>query len=444
MSLTSLPINQALFLAGLEQPNKMRMVYSRDNDYNVLTQLASMLGPSISTSNPKVEIASLGDLSVYSTVTATSSLSGTDLVVSLASTNGFRLTDVVLDTTTLVQGRVKAVTATTITLSEMGTAFATGTHFKAGYTARVSHDASKNYDSVGKSTLRYLPDTEYTYTAVSRESGSQSRRERTASYVDWNNGYWHSSWIDLVAKKYAKQLEFKYAFSERGAYNVGTSDEYYQTQGLRSSILDRGKYMSLSSEMTLDDFNDFIREMRRVVANGRKMVALMGIEALGRLQMLCGNQYLTYTGTANTFGGVSVEGLEIYKYNYVGMSLEFVHWTLLDDPSFLNTISTVTGKPKHSSSIYFLDMTPLPAADGSGMINPIQKYHFNDDELIAGFIPGMIGLTGSTPSAVKETIANFAPGSLSVSDQDNVSFHILSDDGLAFHADRFGLIELAS
>ena len=445
MSYTNLTSDRAIYVAGLQLPNKMEMVYSRDHGYNVLTQLAAMLGPSKSTPIAKVEVSSLGHQAVYSTCTAAGSLSGTDILITVSDSSGFRLNDVVIDGATLVSGRVKTIAGNVITLSEMATAFSTSTHFKSGATAIVNHDASLNYDSVGKSTLRQVPTTDYTYTAVSRESGSQTRRERQSSFVQWKGGYWSDSWIDLTVQKYSDQLERKYAFSELGAYNVGTANEYYQTEGLRSAILKRGKYMSLSSDMTLNDFNDMIRELQRVTANGgRRMVCLMGIEALGRLQTLVGDKYLVNTGSANTFGGVSVQGLDIYKYQYVGLSLEFVHWTLLDDPSFANVISSVTGKPKHSSSIYFMDMTPLPAADGSGFINPIQKYHLNNDELIAGFMPGLVGLKDSNPSAVKEAIANVGSASLIVSDQDNVSFHMLSDDGLYFAADRFGLIELAS
>jgi hypothetical protein len=87
-------------------------------------------------------------------------------------------------------------------------------------------------------------------------------------------------------------------------------------------------------------------------------------------------------------------------------------------------------------------MTPLPAADGSGSLSPLQKYHFNNDELLASYVPGLIGLQDSNPSSVKQAIANGLSGSLSSSDVDGVDFHILSDCGLYCAAERMGLIEL--
>jgi hypothetical protein len=89
-----------------------------------------------------------------------------------------------------------------------------------------------------------------------------------------------------------------------------------------------------------------------------------------------------------------------------------------------------------------MDLTPLPAADGSGSLSAIQKYHFNNDEMIANYVPGMIGLEGSDPSTVKQSIAGSQLVSLGTNDVDGVDFHILSDCGVYVAADRMGLIEL--
>jgi hypothetical protein len=169
----------------------------------------------------------------------------------------------------------------------------------------------------------------------------------------------------------------------------------------------------------------------------------MGIEALGNLQLLLGDKYIQYVGGGNTLGGAAVKGIDIYKYNYVGLEADFVVWDLLDDEVFQSELSSITGKPRRSSSIYFLNLAPVEAADGTGSMSPLQRYHFNEDEMIVGFTPGMTGLTGSTPSQVKEAIAA-GPASLAVNDVDSTSFHILSDTGLYLIADNCALVELQS
>lgn len=443
-TISNLPLSQSLLLKGLSLPNKMAMVYAQDYGYNVLTQLTSKLASSISTPQSKVEISSLGNLGVYSKITANAAL-GTGLLVSVVDSSKFRIGDIVADGN-LVQAIVTAVdyTSNQISLAPHSTAtLATGSHFLTNTQAKRFFDASANRSSTGKSTLNYTPDTDFALTAVTRESSHQSRRDRISSFVKWNGDFWWRSYDDLTLKAFAKQLEYKYAFSERSV-RTGPYGEYYTTGGLRWSIINNGgTYMSLTSELTQSVFNDFLEQMVRVSAEGgRKLVALMGTAALARLQTILGD-YIKYAGTQNTFGGTSVTGLNVMKYAYAGMEIEFVRWALLDDEMFRGELSTINGKPRLSNSIYFIDTTPIPAADGSGNIAALQKYHFNQDELIANYVPGMIGLESSDPSTIKAALSGGQSVSLGTSDVDGVDFHILSDCGLYVVADRCGLIEFA-
>lgn len=445
-TISNLPLSQSLLLKGLSLPNKMAMVYSQDYGYNVLTQLTSKLASSISTPQSKVEISSLGNLGVYSKITAAPTAYGANgLTVTLVDASKFRIGDIVADGN-LVQGIVVGVNtaANQIQVNPHSVAsLSTSTHFQANQQAKRFFDASANRSSSGKSTLNYTPDTDFALTAVTRESSHQSRRDRIASFVKWNGDFWWRSYDDLTLKAFAKQLEYKYAFSER-AIKSGPYGEYYTTGGLRWSIINNGgTYLSLTSELTQSVFNDFLEQMVRVSAEGgRKLVALMGSAALARLQTILGD-YIKFAGTANTLGGTAVTGLNVMKYAYAGLEIEFVRWALLDDEMFRGELSTINGKPRMSNSIYFIDLTPIPAADGSGTIAALQKYHFNQDELIANYVPGMIGLESSDPSTIKATLSGGQTVSLGTSDVDGVDFHILSDCGLYCVADKMGLIEFA-
>lgn len=443
-TITNLPLSQSLLLKGLQLPNKMQMVYAQDYGYNVLTQLSAKLAPSISTPNPKVEVSSLGNLGVYAPVTANTNIASTGEVV-VSKAGNFRVGDIVADKN-MVQGRVTSVdvAGNKIYLEPVTVGAFTSSHFAAGHNAKRLFDASANRDSRGKSVLNYTPDVDYALTAVTRESSRQSRRDRVSSYVKWNGDFWWRSYDDLALKAFAKQLEYKYAFSERGIHQ-GSDGEYYTTGGVRWSIINKGgTYLPLTGELTQATFNDFLENMVRVSAdNGRNLVALMGSAAMARLQTILGD-YIKQAGTLNTFGGASVQGLNVMQYSYAGMNISFVRWALLDDEMFRGELSTINGKPKMSNSIYFMDLTSVPAADGSGNLSPLQKYHFNNDELIANYVPGMIGLDSSDASSVKAAIAGSSMASLGTSDIDSVEFHMLSDCGLHCIADRMGLIEFAS
>jgi hypothetical protein len=442
-SISNLPLSQSLLLKGLSLPNKMAMVYSQDYGYNVLTQLTSKLGSSISSAQAKIEISSLGNLGVFSKVTT--AINTSTGVVGVNDASKFRVGDIVADAN-MVQALVTDVnySAGTITLAPHSVAAFTASHFALGHNAKRFFDASPNRSSFGKTTLNYTPNTDYALTAVTRESSHQSRRDRTSSFVKWNGDFWWRSYDDLTLKAFAKQLEYKYAFSERSVKS-GPFGEYYTTGGLRWSIINNGgTYLPLTSELTQTVFNDFLEQMVRVSAEGgRKLVALMGSSAMAKLQTILGD-YIKYAGTANTFGGASVTGLNVMKYAYAGLEIEFVRWALLDDEMFRSELSTINGKPRMSNSIYFIDMTAVPAADGSGSISALQKYHFNNDELIANYVPGMIGLETSDASSVKAAIGGSTLASLGTSDVDGVDFHILSDCGLYCVADKMGLIEFAA
>ena len=440
-TITNLPLSQSLLLKGLSLPNKMAMVYSQDYGYNVLTQLTTKLASSISTPQAKVEISSLGNLGVYAKVTANTNIASTG-VITVTDGSKFRVGDIIADAN-LVQAIVVSVNVNNLSLLPHSVGALTTSHFVVNHNAKRFFDASANRSSIGKSTLNYTPDTDFALTAVTRESSHQSRRDRTSSFVKWNGDFWWRSYDDLTLKAFAKQLEYKYAFSERQIKN-GPQGEYFTTGGLRWSIINNGgSYLSLTSELTQTVFNDFLEQMVRVSAEGgRKLIALMGSSAMARLQTILGD-YIKYAGTQNTFGGASVTGLNVMKYAYAGLEIEFVRWALLDDEMFRSELSAINGKPKMSNSIYFIDTTPIPAADGSGTIAALQKYHFNQDELIANYVPGMIGLENSDPSTVKAAIGGSTMASLGTNDVDGVDFHILSDCGLYVIADRCGLIEFA-
>jgi len=446
-TISNLPISQSLLLKGLSLPNKMAMVYSQDFGYNVLTQLTSKLASSISSPQARVEISSLGNLGVYSKIVANGTVvTGTSLMsVTVQDASKFRVGDIIADGN-LVQALVTDVdfSGNKIFIAPHTTASLTaGTHFLANTQAKRFFDASANRSSVGKTTLNYTPDTDFALTAVTRESSHQSRRDRIASFVKWNGDFWWRSYDDLTLKAFAKQLEYKYAFSER-AIKQGPNGEYFTTGGLRWSIINNGgSYLSLTSELTQSVFNDFLEQMVRVSAEGgRKLVALMGSAAMARLQTILGD-YIKFAGTANTLGGASVTGLNVMKYAYAGLEIEFVRWSLLDDEMFRGELSSINGKPRMSNSMYFIDLTPIPAADGSGTIAALQKYHFNQDELLANYVPGMIGLESSDPSTIKAALSGGQSVSLGTSDVDGVDFHILSDCGLYCVADKMGLIEFA-
>ena len=131
---TNLDLNQSLLLRGLSLPNKMAMVYAQDYGYNVLTQLTSKLASSISSPQPKIEISALGNLSVYSRVSAvanaTGYATGEALAVTVDDGSNFRIGDIIADSN-MVQGIIVDKTSGSgniLVIKRISATFSTSTH----------------------------------------------------------------------------------------------------------------------------------------------------------------------------------------------------------------------------------------------------------------------------------------------------------------------------
>jgi hypothetical protein len=149
-----------------------------------------------------------------------------------------------------------------------------------------------------------------------------------------------------------------------------------------------------------------------------------GLEALKTIQDFS-QDVLINTGINNTLGSKDVLGFDVQTYGYLGTKINFVPLPILDDPKvFGNEISTITGKPRMSSSFFLVDTTPIDGV-GAGPQPAIESIYRGEKEMYYGYIPGMIGPDGGSPSSY------MAMGkSLMANDIDGVSCHMLTDSGI--------------
>lgn len=433
-------VGQSLFAKGLIRPNIMENVYDSTLGYNMVSRFINDInkGVSVRTDNDKIQVAKLGNTTVFGIVASTA-LVGTNLVVTLnAPNNLFRVDDAVSDKNN-VTGRVIAKTSTTLTLEPMyGVTFATASHFLAGGSASSMFNVSGNNASKGTEVLNYTPDLDYNCTAITRRSGFISRRDMAQSYVKWAGKYWWYAQEPLVRGEFARELERKAVYSERGYQTASSNGEYNSTGGLRWSAKNQGGlYVPISSALNQTSFDDILYDFaQKSATSSRKIAAFMGRAAMNDLQNI--NQTLIqYPGTQNTVGGASVKGLNSLEYAKMGIEVEYRHCPLFDDPNFMGDISSVTGKMKKSHTIMLIDMTPTETL-GGGFINPVQKYHFGEQEMSYKYISGMVGNNGISSSGLAGDY------NLASNDVDGFSFEMLSDDGLYCVGEKIAWIELTA
>ncbi len=430
-------VGQSLFAKGLEMPNIMERVYDATLGYNVVSSFINDIngGKSVRTDNAKYQVGKMQNMGITALISS-NALSGTDIVVTLTQpTDLFRLDDVVSDKNN-VSGRVIAKTSTSITLSPLyGVTFSTATHFVAGGFASFMFNLSNNSASKGTEVLNYTPDLDYNVTSITRRSGFISRRDMAQSWVKWSGKYWYFAQEPLTRMEFAREIERKFLYSERG-YNVATpTGTVNTTGGIRWSARNQGGlYVPVSSPLVQSSFDDIIYDFAQKSAAGtRKIKAFMGRAALDSLQNINAT-YIQYPGSENTFG--ATVGIDSTKYAKMGIQIDFVHCQAFDDPGFMPDVSSITGRMKKSSTILLVDMTPTPSLDGAGSIAPIQKYHFGEQEMIYKYIPGMIGANGMSSNALPSDY------NLAANDVDGFSFEMLTDDGLYCVGEKMAWIEL--
>ncbi len=436
---TNLPLAQSFFLNGISKPEISKLVYDSTLGYNQVSSFINQIsgGVSKSVNQSKFQIGKLGNTGVTAIIASTS-LSGTNLIVTLSGNNNlFRIGDVVADAN-YVQGKVISKAGVTITLEPMnGVTFATATHFLANTYASFLFNASKNDFSTGTETQYIVPELDYNCTAISRRSGAISRRNKEQTWVEWAGKYWYFAQEKLAVSMLAREEERKFLYSNR-AFDASSVDGTYNTTGgLRWAAQNQGGiFIPLSNAITKSQFDDIIVDFgMKSAQSGRKIVAFMGREAMNALQGIT-EQFIQYPGSQNTFGGASVDGLNVMKYAKAGIQIEYKHCPAFDDPGFLPDLSTITGKMKKSYTIMLVDMTPTETVDGAGVVPPIQKYHFGDKEMYANYLPGMIAPDGMAGDLLKSGLA--------VNPVDGFGFEFLCDDGLYIVGEKIAWIELAA
>ena len=419
----TLAFSNNIIANALNERNPFEAVYDISGKYNTLSRVVDFLNPNgpVKVESDKYEKAVLGNLNVAAEISSGSG-TGVSKTVTLAdaSYDAFRVGDIVMDNNR-VQGRVSAKSAGSVTIDAWSTSSFVAGDFGSGTMRRIA-DASQVDSSTGKEALYYTPTTDYNYTQVMRNSGYLSRRDISLkTYVRYNGQYWWLAQEELMVKDLARQREFNTIFGIR--QRKGGVDT---NGGLIWSIDNRGgTHIVGSSAMTRDDFHDYLYTMlAKNASRSRELTLFYGLDALKTIQDFS-QDLIQYTGINNTLGGKDVLGFDVQTYGYLGTKINFVPLPILDDPKvFGNEISSITGKPRMSSSFFLVDTSSIDGV-GAGPQPAIEKIYRGEKEMFYGYIPGMIGPDGGSPSSYMS-----GGKSLMANDLDGVSCHALAEGGI--------------
>lgn len=455
-SLNGLSLKDNVILQGLSLPEKDQVVWSRDLGYNKMQQLTDFFtrnaGGSKAYMQKRFDTYSVGNTSISAIIAIPSTVSGALLTVTITpggNSGNYREGDIVLDNNG-VPGRIAQVVSDNIfkmTLSDptIGS-WNASTHFTQGMYAGVSHNAMLSRGSRGRKPLQVFPEGDYNYIQTLRESAVTYIDDGIQSFVRVKGKSWYTTNQMLTLERLSRQIENWHFWSPRNAEGLGTNSEILQTGTIRWSIINQGgTYNVLGSALSIQSINDTLVEMaRKSTSASTELFGFVGRQALADLQTLTFNNII-YAGTQNTFGGATVQGWNVMKYVFAGVTLNYVHWPLLDDPNLMGNVpSTITGKPKWSSSILLCDMSLLPSVGAERNVPPIMKCHFKAaGEYTAKYLPGMMDMNQALGNDAG-IISPQGDSSLAVSDLDAVAMEMYASMGLRILPEKWGLIELAN
>lgn len=444
-----LNVEDNLYSRALNDRNDFSRVFDLSGGYSKLLTIVNIInsGQSKSLDVDKYEKSFMTNGYVINQIASASTV-GANIVVVLQDPTyaNFRDTDLVMCESLTVQGWVESSTPGIVIVSPApgGTTLAElAAEFVAGKYIKSYGDASPLRDSAGRTPLYQFPDVDFNYTQVMRESTSISRRDKIKSRVMWQGEMWWEAQQPLAIEQMLKRKEFNYLWSRRGK-SAKKGKETNTFGGIDWAIkerpIGRGVFYPLASLPSESTFEKFLSDIYdRKAVQGAK-VLMMGRGMLYYIQKNFSQKFIESTGVLNTFGGHSVEGLDVREWTVAGMHYNFIEMPILNDPDFFPEASGVPGATfrKRQYDCYCLDLDPI-AIKGGGTAPAIEKTHFGDSEYYEAFIAGMDSAPsgGVTDDAIRTAAANRV-----VTDIDNSSYHVMTDCGIDMIGKFSGKMEL--
>ena len=442
-----------LFQATLNARNNFEMVYNRSFGYNVLSTISSMLNVSngggfrIDTVDGKYEYAwddrNEVITQIASSAANTANPNFLDIVFVDPTYEFFRLKDYVMDSSQN-KGRVIASVPGSITIEPTGYTFpaANTTMFLNNTYVKVIGDLSGVRDSSGKSSLYSIPNLDYNYCQVTRDSVGLSRKDKVATYVMNGKEYWYSKQESDMIDRIGRADERILLFGDRFQYTSPNEGLINGNGGLDWSIKNRGGlYYGLNSPLTRLAFQNILAEHAvRSAQQGQTITLAMGTQALNFLQENFTSDFIRQTGSRNTFGGEKVRGLNVMEYAIGGNFYDILILPALNDAKFYPETSAIPGinGTLMSNRIYILDLNPIPVVgNDSKRLPAVQRIYWGEDEKLYRVIPGMVGKNGNSTGG-----SNVGRYQTTTSPKDGYQCEFLQDMGWNIAlADRMALIE---
>jgi hypothetical protein len=192
--------------------------------------------------------------------------------------------------------------------------------------------------------------------------------------------------LERTAKqKYTRTLDGEFVNDPRTPMGMGLKNQI-RTQG--------GLYYPLATALDEDAWQSFIEQYVAMGSStGDELLVIGGSSFLAHFQKFM-RSYLVTAGDTNTFGGVSVKGLDFENYWYIGRHLRVMYDPSMDNNQMWNndTSTVLPGILKKSHSAFVFNTSKVQTEQG---LEPfIKKYYFGPTgaDMWMTSIPGMVSI----------------------------------------------------
>lgn len=373
------------------------------------------------------------------TVSAAPTLVGSNLIVPLANGHdGFRKGDVVYDEN-MKMGRVIDLLPGQITIEPQfqPATLSASTDFQVGARVYVSHDRSGNKWSDAKSYLFTKKDQRTDYVEFQRDAGGRARRDKIKSFIGKTSGVAYTwtddekDMFDRMMKTYTKKIWLSEPGQKVSTYQGAING----TRGIRRSIKNDGAAnYSSNAQITKAILEDMVMTVAEVNGGGydKELTIIPGRRAHKKICEFYPDQ-LAFTGS-RWAGQYQQINLDVRFIQIAGIKVNITPMSWLNDDQEV--------PDWFKDSIYIVDTSALPSANGMGAESPFQRIHWSEDPLQpeSYICKAKTGLTshasGNGTGGVMIDGYEVTQSSL-----DGYHFDMAMDNGLSYIADASGLFE---
>lgn len=174
-----------------------------------------------------------------------------------------------------------------------------------------------------------------------------------------------------------------------------------ESPGLLWQIMNKGGlYTPLTSMPDENTYKSIIEHSIDEVGTATsELLIVSGSRSWGHFQTTITDKYLVYAGDTNTFGGASVEGLNVQEYKYMGVKLRWLNYDMFNNPNQfpeISAIAAMNGANMAKGNMLILNTSNVMTAD-NGEVPFVTRHTFGDGMLndMMQYVPGALNRDGS-------------------------------------------------